>query len=132
MSRVYYNKLIRDLIYNKIKKNGENCEVREMKDKKEFQQELLKKVSEESGALSRVKNREEFLDEYADLMEVLEELISLNKYSKKEIEEARKINKNKKGGFKKRLFLHWSDHGSYKSNETPQGIRDEKKNKKQK
>jgi predicted house-cleaning noncanonical NTP pyrophosphatase (MazG superfamily) len=122
MSRVYYNKLIRDRIRDKIKGKGEQCEVRVIKDDAEFEQELLKKVAEEAGELSRVRSREEFLDEYADLTVVLNALLTLGEYSKADLREALTRNVEQKGGFEERYFLHWSDDGDYTSNETPQGI----------
>ncbi len=123
MSRVYYNKLIRDKIPEKIHKKGEKCEVRTLSDDQEYEQELLKKISEEAFALSRVRSREKFLDEYADLMTVLKALVSLQGISQKDIEKAIEENVKKKGGFDKRHFLHWSDDTDYKSDETPQGLR---------
>lgn len=44
-NRVYYNKLVRDGIKEKIEKKGEACEVRMIVEVQEFQQELLKKVA---------------------------------------------------------------------------------------
>lgn len=121
--RVFYNKLVRDGIPNKIEKNGGEYEVRPLNDDSEFQQELLKKVREEAGALSSVRSREDFLSEYADLMVVLDALTHLLEFSEADIRMALTENMEKKGGFKERLFLHWSSDTDYKSNETPQGIK---------
>ncbi len=126
MGRVYYNKLIRDLVPQKMEANGATFEVRTIEDKEEFQQELLKKVREESLALSSVRSRKEFLDEYADLMVVLDALCALEEFSEADVREAIEQNLKKKGGFSKRLFLHWSADTNYTSNETPQGIPTEK------
>ena len=123
MSRVYYNKLIRDKIPEKIESKGEKFEVRTISDDQEYEQELLKKVIEEASALSKVRSREEFIDEYADLMIVLKALISLQKFSQNDIEDAISKNIDKKGGFDKHFFLHWSADTDYKSNETPQGLK---------
>lgn len=122
MSRVYYNKLVRDKIKDKILGKGEECSVREIADDAEFTQELLKKVVEEAEGLSRVRSREEFLAEYADLMVVLDALTEVMEFSKADIELALKENVEKKGLYTLRHFLHWSSAGDYKSNETPQGI----------
>lgn len=123
MSRVYYNKLIRDAIPKKIASLGEECETRAITDDLEFQQELLKKVAEEAAALSRVRNRDEFLDEYADLMVVLDALTQNQEISEAEIKLAVEANLKKKGAFNDRVFLHWSSDSDYTSNETPQGIK---------
>lgn len=121
--KVFYNKLVRDGIKKKIEDNGEQCEVRVITDDQEYGQELLKKVVEEGAALARVRSRDEFLDEYADLMVVLDALTALKEFSEADINDALIRNIEKKGTFKKRHFLHWSDDSGYKSNETPQGIR---------
>lgn len=123
MSKVFYNKLVRDNIKEKIEMNGAQCEVRTIVDGQEFEQELLKKVSEEAEALSKVRTREEFLSEYADLMVVLDALTAEMEISEADIHVALKENLEKKGGFKNKHFLHWSSDSGYKSNETPQGIR---------
>lgn len=124
--RVYYNKLIRDNIADKIRGKGEECEVRELSDDQEFEQELLKKVAEEAGALSRARSREDLLDELADLMEVLDALKSHTKPTDEELNAAREESAAKKGRFEKRHFLHWSSDQGYKTNKTPQGIQNKK------
>jgi predicted house-cleaning noncanonical NTP pyrophosphatase (MazG superfamily) len=106
-----------------MKDAGVKYEIRTLEDDQEYEQELLKKVMEEAQGLSRVRSREEFLDEYADLAAVLNELITLQKFSKADVKLATEKNTKKKGNFKKRLFLHWSEDSGYKSNETPQGIK---------
>lgn len=121
--RVYYNKLVRDGIKEKIEKSGAECEVRVIEDNAEFEQELLKKVQEEADALSSVRSREEFLAEYADLMVVLDQLTKLMEISEAEIKLALETNLEKKGKFEKRHFLHWSSDSGYQSNETPQGLK---------
>lgn len=124
MKRVFYNKLIRDNIKDKIERNNEQCEVREITDDQELKQELMKKIREEANALSMVRSRDEFLSEYADLMVVLDELTRLLEFSEADIKTALIENLERKGGFKKRLFLHWSSDTEYKSNETTQGIKE--------
>jgi len=122
MSSVFYNKLIRDRIPEKITSQGEACEVRAITDDEEYQQELLKKVTEEAAGLAQARSREDFLREYADLSIVLDALTAHLDFSPADISLALKESMEKKGGFKERLFLHWSDAGTYKSNETPQGV----------
>ncbi len=122
MRKVFYNKLVRDRIQEKIERNGEKCVVRVIEDQDEFQQELLKKVREEADALSQTSSREEFLAEYADLMVVLDALTHLLEFSEADIKTALEENVAKKGLYKNKHFLHWSQAGEYKSNETPQGV----------
>ena len=123
MSKVFYNKLVRDRIKEKIEGNGEQCDVRTIEDPQEFQQELLKKIAEEAAALARTRSREEFLDEYADLMVVLDTLTAELELSEAEVSLALKENLERKGGYRERHFLLWSDDAGYTSNESPQGIR---------
>lgn len=122
MAKIFYNKLIRDRIRDKIEANGEACDVRPITDDAEFQQELLKKVAEEARALSHARSREEFIDEYADLMVVLDTLTALLELSEAEVSVALRENLEEKGGYEQRLFLNWSDDSGYQSNESPQGI----------
>lgn len=122
-SKVFYNKLIRDGIPNKIEKNGGTYDVRRIDDDGEFEQELLKKVKEEASALATARTREDFLSEYADLIIVLDTLTHLMEFSEADIKMALTENIMKKGGFKERLFLHWSSDANYHSNESTQGIK---------
>ena len=122
MKKVYYNKLVRDRIKDKIEGKGESCEVREIVDTDELQQELLKKVVEEATGLAQVRSRDEFLQEYADLMVVLDALTAQLEFSEADIQLAITENVEKKGLYKKRHYLHWSADSDYTSNETPQGL----------
>jgi predicted house-cleaning noncanonical NTP pyrophosphatase (MazG superfamily) len=120
--KVFYNKLVRDAIKDKIEGKGETCQVRVINDDAEYQQELLKKITEEAAALAMVRSRAEFLDEYADLMVVLDALTAQLEVSEADIQIAIKENVERKGLYKNRHYLHWSADSDYKSNETPQGI----------
>jgi predicted house-cleaning noncanonical NTP pyrophosphatase (MazG superfamily) len=122
MGKVFYNKLVRDRIKDKIEGKGESCAIRIIEDDAEFEQELLKKVSEESRALAHVRSRTEFLEEYADLTVALDALTATLDITPAEIKVAIEENTAKKGLYKLRHFLHWSDDGDYQSNETPQGL----------
>ncbi len=123
MKKVYYNKLVRDHIKDKIEGQGVACSVRPIEDVDEFIQELLKKVNEESSALARSRTRAEFLSEYADLMVVLDALTAELEISEADIKIALSENVEKKGLYKLRHFLSWSEDSGYHSNETPQGIK---------
>jgi len=122
INRVYYNKLIRDNIPAKIEAKREECEVRKITDVQEFQQELFKKIQEEAASLAMCRTKEDFLEEYSDLMVVLETLIKQLEIPKDELIAARKENLLKKGGYKHGYYLHWSADVNYRSNESVQGI----------
>lgn len=122
MKKIYYNKLVRDSIQDKIEGKGERCEVRVIEDTDEFRQELAKKIVEEAHGLAFTRSRDDFLQEYADLMVVLDALTAELEISEAEIQTAIAENVEKKGLYKKRHFLHWSEDATYQSEETPQGI----------
>lgn len=121
-TRVYYNKLIRDNVPDMINAKHEKCEVRRITDMQEFQQELFKKIKEEATSLSMTRTKEEFLDEYSDLMVVLETIIQQLGVPHEEVMAVRSENLLRKGRYKHQNFLVWSEDVGYKTNETPQGI----------
>lgn len=122
VTRVYYNKLVRDNVPDMIKAKHQNCEVRKITDTQEFQQELFKKIREEAQSLSMTRSKKEFLDEYADLMVVLDTILEQLEVSHDEVKAVRQNNIIRKGIFRKQHFLVWSDDVGYKSSESPQGI----------
>ena len=116
MKKVYYNKLIRDRIPEKIHSIGSECETYTLS-KIEFEKELMKKVGEEASGLLNAKNKKEIIEELADVMAVVEEILKVKKITKTQLIEQQKKNFEKKGGFAKRLFLVWSSDDKYKTNE---------------
>ena len=122
VTRVYYNKLVRDNIPSKIEGKHEQCEYRKISDVQELQQELFKKIKEEASSIAMVRDKKEFLEEYSDLMVVLETIIQQLEITREEVIEARKENLVRKGGYKHGYFLLWSADVGYQSNESPQGI----------
>ena len=109
MARVEFNKLIRDRIKEKIEENGDTCEVKVLDDQA-FEAALREKLIEEANELAKSASREEFLSEYADLMVVLDELASRYELSEADIKLALLESMEKKGGFKNRQFLVWSEY----------------------
>ena len=99
-----YNKLIRDRILEVIKGAGERPHWRIL-NKKEYFEEVKKKVVEEAKELTKVKNKKEILNEVVDIQELLDVLISELGLTKSQIKKQQKIKNKKRGGFKKRLFL---------------------------
>jgi predicted house-cleaning noncanonical NTP pyrophosphatase (MazG superfamily) len=122
ITRIYYNKLVRDNIPDMIRAKRKGCEVMQITDMQEFQQELFKKIKEEAASLASVRTREEFLNEYADLMIVLNTVMQQLEITPEEVTKAKADNYLKKGSYKHRYFLKWSEDVSYQTNESPQGI----------
>ena len=116
MKKIYYNKLIRDEIPAKIKRNGGDYEIKKLS-KGAFEQELLKKVGEEATGLLAAKTASELASELADILAVIDEIKRTKKISNAQISKSLKDNFKRKGGFKKKLFLVWSSDTGYKTNE---------------
>ncbi len=122
ITRVYYNKLVRDNVPDMIRAKRVACESVQITDVQEFQQELFKKIKEEATSLAMVRTREEFLSEYADLMMVLNTVMQQLEITADEVKKAKEENYLKKGGYKHRQFLKWSEDVGYETTESPQGI----------
>lgn len=116
MKKIYYNKLIRDNIPEKIRRNGGDYKINKL-GRKAFEIELLKKVGEEASGLVASKSKEELVSELADIVAMIEEIKKVKHISSKQISKALKENFNRKGGFNKKLFLVWSSDTGYKTNE---------------
>lgn len=113
MEKIFFNKLIRDKVTQKLESKNINFEVSEL-DQESFDRELLKKVSEEALEISKANSKEELVSEIADILFVIDEIKKQNNISQEEIDSASKINFDKKGGFDKKLFLHWTQDDNYK------------------
>lgn len=122
INRIYYNKLVRDNVPAMIEAKRQKCEARKITDVQEFQQELFRKVQEEAASLAMCRTKNDFLEEYSDLMVVLDTLIKQLEISREELIEARRKNLLTKGAYKNGYFLLWSDDVGYHSNESVQGI----------
>ena len=95
--KIFYRKLIRDKIPEKMTRVGAAFEVREL-GKREFEKELLKKVGEEASGLLSARNKSELVEELADVLDVIEEIMGLKKIKSSEIQ---KRMPTKKGDFEK-------------------------------
>ncbi len=114
--KIYYRKLIRDRIPERIAVQGSECETRILDDS-EFKEALRRKVAEEASALPQCATKEELVSELADILAVLDEIRKQEGVTDNEVEAALAKNFAKKGGFDARLFLEWSSDDGYKSNE---------------
>lgn len=99
-----YNKLIRDKILEIIGSAGEKPYFR-LLSKKEYLREIKKKILEETKELIKAKNKKDIINEIVDLQELIDVLILELGLTKSEIKKQQKIKNEKRGGFKKRLFL---------------------------
>lgn len=99
-----FNKLVRDNIPNIIKNNGEESITRILDDK-EYRKELYKKLLEECNEVINSKNKEELLEELADVLEIIRSIAKLNNIGLNDVIEVSDQKKLKRGGFEKRIFL---------------------------
>lgn len=99
-----YNKLVRDRIPEIIESKNESCKTRILDDK-EYLDELNKKILEEvkeyleSGSV----------EELADIEEVLRAILEIKNCSYEDFENIRKTKVEKRGAFKKKIFLESAD-----------------------
>jgi predicted house-cleaning noncanonical NTP pyrophosphatase (MazG superfamily) len=107
MTKIFHKKLIRDKIPEIIKNSGNTYQIRTLNDL-EFEVELKRKLIEESVEVSKA-SKEELIEELADVLEVIYGLVDFNKINLEDIENKRKIKKEKRGGFDKKIFLDWSE-----------------------
>jgi predicted house-cleaning noncanonical NTP pyrophosphatase (MazG superfamily) len=117
MKRIYYNKLIRDLVPKKIKDKGSSLKTRTLS-QKEFKIELLKKLAEETSGVMNSTSNIEIAEELGDVLDVIDEIKKTFKISPSLLKKTRHEAARKKGGFKKKIYLVWSADDGYKTNET--------------
>ena len=98
-----YNKLVRDGIPEYIRKKGGTPVVR-VADEVEYWQKLKEKLSEEVAEF----NKDENIEEIADIMEVLDAIVDYKKFDRAHIVQAKAKKAEERGGFKDRIILHES------------------------
>lgn len=108
MKKYFHNKLIRDRIPEHIKANGGEYEIKVL-NAGEFEPALRKKLVEEAVELQKA-GEEELVNEMADVLELLRSTAELHGIDFKLVEEKQVSKREKRGGFKKRLFLIWSSN----------------------
>ena len=112
MEKFYHKKLIRDKIPEVIEANNGKYELRVMEEE-EFKQELKKKLIEEVKEVIEAE-KSELGEELADVLELVKSIGENEDISFELIEEKQKQKREKRGGFKKKLFLIWSNKSAGK------------------
>ena len=95
-----YNKLVRDKIVENIKSKGHQCQYMQL-DNQEFQEELDKKLLEETKEVIESHNAEEI----GDLLEVITTIMRQYNIAYEEVKAVMKQKQEKNGAFNNRLFL---------------------------
>jgi predicted house-cleaning noncanonical NTP pyrophosphatase (MazG superfamily) len=99
-----YNKLVRDHIPQIIETSGRKASVRILNDQ-DYYHELKKKTNEELEEFYNSSNKDEAIEELADLLEIINAFAKLQGATLEEVELVRQKKAEKRGGFKKKIFL---------------------------
>ncbi|MCX6731585.1 MAG: nucleoside triphosphate pyrophosphohydrolase [Candidatus Parcubacteria bacterium] len=95
-----YNKLVRDKIPEYIKGKG-GVPIMHIADETEYWQKLKEKLLEEIEEF----NKDENVQEFADILEVLDAIVDYKKFDKKEIQNIKTKKAEERGKFEKRIIL---------------------------
>lgn len=100
MKEIIYDKLVRDKIPELIEKSGKQCEIEVLSDEK-YLEMINKKLDEELAEYQKDQN----IEELADLLEVIYAATKARGYSIEELEKVRVEKVEKRGGFDKKILL---------------------------
>ena len=100
MKTIVYNKLVRDRIPEIIENEGKSCKTEILSDE-EYLKMVDAKLDEELAEYHKDQN----IEEIADLMEVIYAAAEARGYTVEQIEEVRIKKREKRGGFKEKIFL---------------------------
>jgi len=104
MAKIKFNKLVRDLIPEKIKNNGENA-IFHIADEEEFNDKIMEKLGEEIVEYIEAETPIERAEELADILEVIHTLAKKEGITPQVLENLRIAKANKRGTFSKRIIL---------------------------
>ena len=105
--RAVHNKLVRDNIPEIIKQAGK-IPVTHTHPDDEYLSELDQKLNEECSEYQADKN----IEELADMLEVMYAIAEARGWSVSELEAVRKSKAEKRGGFKKKIYLEYVEDGN--------------------
>jgi predicted house-cleaning noncanonical NTP pyrophosphatase (MazG superfamily) len=99
-----FNKLVRDKIPEVIKDDGYTPAVKKLS-VAEYKKALLEKLIEEAQEIKKSKNKDELINELADIQEVLTAIYEVNKIHCSDVTKNARKKREKRGAFKKRILL---------------------------
>jgi len=102
-----HNKLVRDKIPEIIEKAGKTAYTHILSEE-DYMTELDKKLNEECSEYQADKN----IEELADMLEVMYAIAEARGWSVSELEAVRKSKAEKRGGFKKKIYLEYVEDGN--------------------
>ena len=104
MSKKIHNKLVRDHIPTILAQHNIESFIRIL-DKQEYIDSLNKKLQEEVQEFLLAADQMQWVEELADILEVIHALLKSKEVSFDILEEVRRKKKEKRGGFEKKIFL---------------------------
>lgn len=108
--KFYVNKLVRDKAGEGVKKDGcVHVEWHTLDDNEDYLEALAEKMVEELEEVFDCESREEMIEEFADIEEVLAAFKALVEIKQSEVDEIRKKKKAEKGGYEGRAFIEYVD-----------------------
>lgn len=99
-----YNKLVRDLIPQVIEKSGSKYTTRIL-EPSEHLTEIKNKLFEEVKEFGETNNRQDALEELADILELIHAALPIHEATYEELENIRIAKKEKRGGFEEGIYL---------------------------
>ena len=99
-----FHKLVRDFIPDIIQNNGDVPFIRTLNED-EYKYELLKKLKEEVEEVCSAEEKENIIEELADVYEVLMAIAMVEDSTMEQVVEIANQKRLKRGGFQKRIFL---------------------------
>ena len=106
MKKYQFNKLIRSKLPERMSVEGVNVVGRNL-NSEEFTQELKNKLVEEAIEVQDTNSRDSLVRELADVMEVIESIISVHNITKEEVEKERVIKRETNGQFLPANFVDY-------------------------
>lgn len=116
MKKIYYRKLVRDKIPERIEESGGQYQIKTLSASK-FKKEILKKVEEEASGLVKAKGKNQIISETGDLLDVLEEVKTAFGITSAQLKQSRGKEMKRKGAFRKKIYLLWAEDTGYRTNE---------------
>ena len=105
--RIEHNKLVRDQIPEIIRNCGNHCETTTLNDT-EYIEALRQKLVEEAKEAATA-SLEDLPQELADVMEVVDALMSATGIKPEKVREIQKEKRSRRGGFDNRIKLLWTE-----------------------
>ncbi len=106
--RKEYHKLVRDMIPEIIRHQGQICEATTMTEE-EYRQALREKLVEEVREATQTTTLQDLITELADIQEVLDAILVIYALSRETIQKEQMHRRRERGGFEQRLCLLWTE-----------------------